>query len=543
MTGWSANGMVLDSTVAHTGSQSLVLREGWAIPYAQRAHYNVANLIPGVYTVGVWVKLENVAATRGSGVRVVVVVGGITIKSNPLKGTSDWQHLEIKKIPAVALSKGSIQLEDYGHTDGVAWFDDVTFCREERLVEAFLRYPNYRGFLFDDQPQEVRFSVKTEIGRAALEIRNGATIVYSGEHEDGIVTVDASAWEPGVYDAVWSAGEFQHPVWRIVKGARHEDFTLSFDDKGYARVKGKRRFILGVYDSALAYVATAAKWDEMLDSGRRLFELPVNAYLNYHYFGTSNQYMLPLYDALAARRIVGFGGANCFASNTVEQQHAKYPFWFFQAPESDVLQRIGNPGFAGWYLADECRGEIAQSAFPTYDRMRRLNPTGTVFNVLLPDRSGLSWKYTGDLLSNDPYPLFGAEPAGGYPLHKVADAVERLGEDSEWSRPLNTVIQFFKFNNQSRWPTRSELRKMSWMAVANGSNGLWYWSLGARALAWVCSGWCEEKVRLFEDLKFVMHEIANLEPALIGEDRPELVGVDNPAIRYRVKVADTGRSM
>ncbi len=51
-----------------------------------------------------------------------------------------------------------------------------------------------------------------------------------------------------------------------------------------------------------------------------------------------------------------------------------------------------------------------------------------------------------------------------------------------------TVIQFFQFTSSGRWPTQAELRNMSYMAIANGANGLMYWSLGAGGLAYICDG-------------------------------------------------------
>jgi len=50
------------------------------------------------------------------------------------------------------------------------------------------------------------------------------------------------------------------------------------------------------------------------------------------------------------------------------------------------------------------------------------------------------------------------------------------------SRPFNTVLQFFQFTSQGRWPTRQELRNHAYMAIVEGARGLWWWSLGDNAL-------------------------------------------------------------
>jgi hypothetical protein len=78
------------------------------------------------------------------------------------------------------------------------------------------------------------------------------------------------------------------------------------------------------------------------------------------------------------------------------------------------------------------------------------------------------------------------------------------------------------------------------MAIVEGANGLLYWSLGVRALGWVCKDWCEKRVGHFEDLKAVMRELKSLEPILVGIDQPSLL-IDNSnaaSVRARVKFSN-----
>ncbi|MBI2541685.1 hypothetical protein HYV80_03175 [Candidatus Woesearchaeota archaeon] len=104
------------------------------------------------------------------------------------------------------------------------------------------------------------------------------------------------------------------------------------------------------------------------------------------------------------------------------------------------------------------------------------------------------------------------------------------------SRPIVTVLQFFQFTGKGRWPTQKELRDMGYMAIAEGANGLFYWSIGANALAHVCSGWCDEKIEHFEKLKLITSELKSLEPALTSLDRPDMLIANSPAsISTRVK--------
>jgi hypothetical protein len=199
-------------------------------------------------------------------------------------------------------------------------------------------------------------------------------------------------------------------------------------------------------------------------------------------------------------------------------------------------------------VADECRSDLAQDVFAHRSRTLEADPDGVTLGALFGNASLPLWRDTLDLVATDPYALYGAEPAEGYPMGKVADWTRLTRAAVQNSRPVMTVLQFFKFTSQGRWPTQEELRNMSYMAIAEGANGLLYWSLGTGALAYVCDGstpetspsgsgsWCAFKVDLFSRLKAVVAEIKGLEAALAGVDRPELLAANNnPAVQTRVK--------
>jgi hypothetical protein len=191
---------------------------------------------------------------------------------------------------------------------------------------------------------------------------------------------------------------------------------------------------------------------------------------------------------------------------------------------------------------DECVGSLAPLVFEYYLRLRDLDPDGVTFGASNKGKELFLWRDTLDFLSMDPYPLYGEEPQEGYPLHRVSQDTAAIREALKNSRPYGTVIQFFKFTSKGRWPTRKELHDMSYMAIADGANGLFYWSLGVNALAYTCipsTEWCPERVEHFEDLKAIMNELQGIKNALASVDRPELLSENsNPAIHTRVKITD-----
>jgi hypothetical protein len=316
--------------------------------------------------------------------------------------------------------------------------------------------------------------------------------------------------------------------------------TVAFAEQNRFLLHGKPSFILGVYDSGMGYASSEAGWESTFTAERRLFELPINFYLNYWYGAAPNSSIIPMMNVLQRRGIYTLTNANCCLESTVEQMG---PSWFIQSPDTEVQTRAAHPGFGGFYAADECSARIAADVFTRYQRMKLLDPDGVVLGTQLANKDLVSWRDAVDVLATDPYPLYGTEPAGGFPLSTVADWTRNTREAVQNSRPFATTLQFFQTTAGSRWPTKSELRNMSYMAIAEGANGLFYWSLGVRGLAWVCTGWCPAKIEYFERLKAVLNELKSIEAALAAPDRPELLlsNSNTAAIHTRMKSVDGQR--
>jgi hypothetical protein len=558
---WSDNGFSADSTVAHTGGASFRLKDANLIPYAQSAAQDVP-VKKGIYRIGGWVKTTNLAATQGSGVRLCLAApvtwpstlgGGCTAT---VKGTNDWQYLSQTAIAIAQDTTARLSLQAYGDPDGTAWFDDIELRQDSLPLEVFLLYPNYRGILFDDQSQTVRLDLTVNLPQGAMLADYQINGAVSDENAGALVlqtSLPAAANVSAEFGfselATWRSylvtfrlagpsGTYDYPAYRIVKrpGALRAAMTMSFDENNRFLIHGQPAFLLGVYDSGMGYYNYEQGWEDLFTTQRRLFELPINFYLNYWYGAAPNTAIAPMMDVLQRHGIYNLTNANCFAGNTLDQMGAN---WFTGSDDATVQSRGQHPGFGGFYASDECQGGLVPDVFAKYQRMKALDPDGIVFGTLLPGHDVFLWRDTLDVLATDPYALYGAEPAAGYPLSKVADGTRQTRDAVKGSRPFATTLQFFKFTSLGRWPTQAELRNMSYMAIAEGANGLFYWSLGANALAYVCTGWCDVKVDYFNRLKAVITELKSLEPALISVDRPELLlsNSNGAVIRTRVKYA------
>ncbi len=63
----------------------------------------------------------------------------------------------------------------------------------------------------------------------------------------------------------------------------------------------------------MGYIADKSRWMKVFDDHRRLFDLPINLYLNYWYGIASLQAMQTMMDALQSKGIYYFQTGNAFA--------------------------------------------------------------------------------------------------------------------------------------------------------------------------------------------------------------------------------------
>jgi hypothetical protein len=293
-------------------------------------------------------------------------------------------------------------------------------------------------------------------------------------------------------------------------------------------------FLLGVYDSALGAVDAGTNWEQLLfdpAGARRMSGLPINLYLNYHLGDTGADVINSLMTTLNAHKIAYLQTGNCFASSPASGHNAPTGFKIDQAGDGTFPyitkpnpQGIGDM-VGGYYTADECTADMVEGVFAQYQRLVQRDPDSLTFGALLGGNDLPLWRDALDVMSTDPYPLYGAEPAGGYNHGQVATWTRLTAQAVQHSRPVVTVLQFFKFDasrsSQGRWPTQREMRNHAYTAIVEGAKGLMWWSLGENGLLAACGkkpGWCAERTQRMNDLKAVVTDIAALESVLLSPD-------------------------
>ena len=548
---WSGgSGWTMDQLTKHTGTFSY--RRDTGAPTASTK----LNLEPGIYKFSSWVKTQNLGASMR--LQFDFRPGtNLWFNLEIATGTADWKLYELKNMVVTQPATVTLKLENFGNPAGTAWFDDVKLEQQlPQSVEAFLLYPNFRGMLFDDGPSTMKFDIKVtppgnDFGRYTVrgQLKDEATgqVVATQSYPSSasfVANLEGGGMQAGrgylatfsLIDGSSGAAVYTYPAYRVSRApaSARQSMNVSFDAKNRVLIKGQPRFILGVYDSGMGYSAQDSFWENALWSptgDRRMDGMKINMYLNYWYGEAPLDAMNALMTNLQKRGVTYLQTGNCFD---------KFPAGTnFNINNSDAyVQQFGaHPGSAGYYTIDECVSTMIPGAFTQYERLRRLDPDSITFSANFGNPDLGLWRDAADIISTDPYPMYAAEPAGGYNHRTVADWTALSRNVVKDSRPIMTVLQFFKFTSLGRWPNLTDMRNHAYMAIVEGARGLWWWSLGDNALKAVCSGWCAEKTTHMNNLKTVVNEIAALEPALIADDaHGALTGNSNTNIKTKVKV-------
>ena len=603
----SGSAWSVDTTVSHTGKSSMKM---YGVAGAEA--YEVFYLSPGVYTFTGYIKTGSggtgrarlMLDLRNGPVNTLATPNctadcGINVwyTSQEISSGANWTQVSVTfnitddNISASRPSQPG-KIKAYAVLDGywagarlTAWYDDVQLLQQPTFpLDVFMRYPNYRGMLFTDQAQTLRFHVTPQAayanGRYSVEstLSGDAGVIETTITPLSNVATDPDTGKPGVdimlnnnnrvaatvadYGSV--VAEFKlldtnsnnaevgptYPAYRVIKvpGTVKPLMNVSFNAENQIVLGIPRpadptqnpripapRFTLGVYDSGLGSVSASTNWEQLLfdpNGARRMSGLPINLYLNYYLGDTGADVINNMMSTLNNRSIAYLQTGNCFGSSPASAHNAPTGFKIDQPGPGNDYPYVSDPpptgigqAVAGYYTADECTADMVDGVFDQYQRLARWDPDSMTFAALLGSADLPLWRDAVDVLSTDPYPLYGAEPAGGYNHGQVADWTRRTVRAVQHSRPVMTVLQFFKFdasrNNQGRWPSQTEMRNHAYMAIIEGAKGLMWWSLGDNALDTVCHNantWCSQRTALMNQLKAVVSEIATLEPVLLGRD-------------------------
>jgi hypothetical protein len=523
----AAGGWTADRQVSRSGSVSF-RRSGDAAAASQ-----AVSLTKGLYTLSAWVKTESLG---DGGIRLVLDSrsGGVNEwrSSEVNGGTGDWKRYEVGPVAIATDRTVRVRLEGDHAAHGTAWIDDVTLVQQAAPpVDVFMLYPNYRGMLFDDQPQAITLDVTvTPPGGSPA----GYTVAATLSHErTGAVmaarvypaaatlraTLPAAGLRAGapyvvnvaLVDTARGAVVYTYPAFRVFKvpASARAAMSVAVDDRNRVLMRGTPRFVLGAYDAA-PYGATESFWERQLWSaaGSRLGDLKLNMYLNSWSGRADATAVTALMASLHKRGVMYLHTGPCVAAS----------------PAAQTPHVGAHPAAAGHHTIDEC-ARVAPEAFAQYQRLKQADADGITLAALAggPGDAAL-WREAADVLATVVYPMYGPEPAAGYRHRMVADAALAARAAVHDARPFMAVLPVGALGALGRTPTPADLRSHAYMAIVEGARGLWWSALGGHAAT----------------LQPVVNELAGLERVLVADDAPGALASNSApaAIRTKVKMVD-----
>ncbi len=540
LTGWGQklNGEWAVVSEGREGRSALRLnaaRASGRVPSIEQA----VTLEPGLYTIEGWVKTQDAGGNDPrSGVRLCLDArphGNWWQCTEVARGTKDWTQLRLQSIPVKDKGTYKFWLGVYGAAAGTAWFDNVSLTGARKPpLDVFLLYPNFRGMLFDDRSQTVRVAVAADAkGRVRVALVDEASGQSRASREfpaapELTAELDAAGLPPGRYllrtellDGGGAAAA-RGADYRIVKmpARARERLATWYDERNVVHFGGKPTFVLGLYTTSgysmdrKAYATGDNGW-----GNDRIAEAPINLLINYHLGRAPIPALTTYLDDLHARGIRYLQTVNFYHRGDGQYREIDYPAAKQGEDElnrwvADTLGR--HPGLAGFYVADERPADMVPIVYRQQRALASAAP-GTVTYGALGDgweNQAPLWRDALDVMGLDPYPI--VKPSGQNHLAMVGEWT-RLGQDAvKGSRPVWMVIQYFPLTAAGGWPTETELRAMSWMAIIEGARGLIYWSFGEKGLKWVKDP--KDKQARWAELVRVTKEIHALEPVLLAPD-------------------------
>jgi len=453
----------------------------------------------------------------------------------------------------------SFRVESYcGKGSGTAWFADLSMRRETPPpVQTFLLYPNYRGLMFSDESQvaelDVMVNLPNEIKLSQLHVEADVldskdAVVKRLQFEaspEFVAMVDMRSLPAGSYQVEASllglGGErlFTQSAYKVVKVRAdvRPKMKVWVDRSNYAHFgDGRRKFVLGIYDTT-GYSPSEASYEPRLQN---IAQAPLNMIINYLITNATVSEIDAYVSAMQRHGIFFLATANNFYSD-LGWYPRRLASSLGASNQDELIGRYsaglsGNPGVVGYYVQDEASIDKEAPTFHQYQVIRQSDPASVTLAVLFRPQDLVFWRDSVDVLATDPYPL--QKPSGNN-LAGVGDYTRATMAAVKGARPVWTVIQFFQANSHSSWPTKQELHDMSWMAIAEGATGLFYWSYGQKGISWVRDS--ARRTALWHELLEVTAEIKQLEPVLLEPDTPVLrTKPTSPSIVSKEKIASDG---
>lgn len=431
------------------------------------------------YRFGVWVRTENLVG-GGDGATVCLEWYDVNRKylggsyADGVKGTSDgWVKVEFvsPRIPGDAASMIVAPFVRKGMM-GKAWFDDV-------FVEPYVPRPVQsmlcNAYRNSADSGTVEFCAALDQTEPEATSRRGVFIYRDAAGTERRISAEkvtgrvASVKVPVAGLAVGSqriSFELQandgavvgRSELEFVRRTKSECRRVHIDRSGRTIVDGKPFFPLGTF------------WTDFksVDDVKLYAKGPFNCIMPY--WGHRNPKMRELMDL-------------CHAYGLRVIPNLK-DFWDYgdvkQAPSRtmEFVNRLkGHPALLAWYVVDESPICKLPQLVARRELVERLDPEHPTWGCFYQHDQILDYLPSCDVIGTDPYPIGNGDGNIAFVTKSTRDAyVGTRGCRAIWQVPqMFDWAAYRKDDAKARPPTEAELRSMAWQCIANGANGLiWY---------------------------------------------------------------------
>jgi hypothetical protein len=524
---------------------------------------NSARIPAGSYRISAEIKTDAlVSGVRGGyGARIVLSrtppARGWYFTKPALHGTHDWTavylpHVIIPEGSSGVFSAGLVRRVD----SGTVQFRNLSVRREtEPPLQTFLLYPNYRGLMFSDSSQVARIAVKVTPPRGTPMSKLRVAIQVLDSHGkllstrsfsppaagSFVATADMASLPMGSYRLQGALEEpagkhlFTQSSYTVVKVSTDVRASMKawIDPANILHIGGKPRFVIGIYDTTGFSFYPRAYRNRLA----QIAQAPINMIINYFLTNCQPDAIIAYTTAMQQFGMVFLPTVNNFYTGKAAwPTHIASYFGTSNQDQliSDYVSALTRDrGAIGYYTCDECTVDRQPGVFHQYNLIKQHDPASVAFLVVNPAQIQY-WRDTSDVFGVDPYPIGIPRP-----MSIVGDATKEAVDAVDNTRPVWTVIQFFQRSSVSHFPTQQELHDMSWTAIAEGAEGVFYWSYGIRGLHRAKRHPALMQQR-YNALINVTKEIKSLEPALIDKDRPVLAANSAAAIVITKQKAPAG---
>jgi len=525
-----------DTAISHSGAASLKYTNTDPATYVLCSQ--PINLTPGkMYEISAWVKTQDIVGDE-SGATICVEyydangkwAGGCYPQG--IKGTADWQLVKgiTGRIPPEAAHCSFSCYVRQGMT-GAAWWDDAALAPyAERPLATMLMSPNYRNQILGPAPDPIRVRCTTTLTdypleltgvRLAWQLRNETAGEPAAKGElspvptvQADITIDAQSLPEGRYtldvalQSIATGESLAIDTWPITRRLNTPPRTASIDAHNRLLLNGEPFFPLGMYWGGV----TPEELDIYAQS-------PFNCLMPYSQPGEE------ILDQIHARGLkiiysvkdLYTGTAGCPPS--IKTQDDEYA-----ATKSYIEKYRDHPALLAWYINDELPLDMLDRLSLHRQWVEDLDPNHPAWVVLYQVDQVRHYLPSYDIIGTDPYPIPSNPPA------MAAQYARKMTTALCGSRPIWQVPQVFNWANyksapeekaKCRPPTYDEMRSMAWQSIAEGANGIIFYS------------WFDirrDPSTPFEDqwerVKTVAQEIKDMIPVLLSTEAPPPVTIE-----------------